>query len=108
MKQISSVSGYVLELEDALVPSEDVYTALLTPNVASSLSVPSGAQLAVMQFRQGTVWVNYDTTATIPSSSTFAKAGGEPDPYVRYVGSTSTLSFISASAAIVSVCFYSK
>jgi len=108
MVRLESVGSQFLGLEDGLKPSTDIYSAQLVANTASSLTIPTGAEIAIISFVGGDVWVNYDVAATIPTSSTFTKTGGEPGPVIRYVGELTYMSFISNKNAYVHVCFYSK
>jgi len=106
MEQLNSISAREYASSENLYPSGDIYSAELTANTEFTLSVPTGAQIAIFGYTDE-VWVNYDTTASIPTGG-FTKAGGEPKPKMRYIGDVSVLHFIAPRTCKCSVAFYSK
>ena len=70
------------------------------------MTVPTGANFCIFA-ADGDFYVNYDTTAAVPTS-TISEAGGELNPAIRYVGETTTLHIISAVSCKITLQFYSK
>lgn len=90
----------------ALVPSDSIYSGSLTSGVEQTVSVPTGAHIVL--FNADTdFYVNYDTTASVPSGS-IALGGGELNPVERFVGNISVLHIISPYTCSISLAFYSK
>lgn len=86
----------------------DIYTAKLTANSDTSTQVvPANARIAVFGFASGIdYWVS-DAAITIPSSATFSANRAYLNPPPLIVTPGTTLYFKSATAAEISVAFYS-
>lgn len=106
MKSLHPVSSTRLEDTFALVPSDSIYSGALVAGVEQTLAVPTGAEFVLMTATND-YYVNYDTTAAVPSGS-ISLAGGELNPIVRYVGEASLLHIISPYNCYITFAFYKK
>lgn len=106
MKVLQTVQSNFSPEIVALDPSDTIYSGSLTAGVEQTVTVPTGAQIVL--FNADTdFFVNYDTTASVPSG-TISQAGGELNPGYRYVGTTSVLHIISPYTCSITLAFYSK
>lgn len=89
-----------------LYPSDTIYSGLLSANIEQEVTVPTGADFCIFNY-DADIYVNYDTTASVPSGS-ISSGGGELNPIKRYVGETTTLHIISPSSTHVTLSFFKK
>lgn len=106
MKTLKIISSRQYSDTGALDTSDTIYSGALAASTEQTVTVPTGADFVRFE-ATGDFYVNYDTTATVPSG-TISEAGGELNPDVRYIGETTTLHIISAGTPIVTLAFYSK
>ena len=105
MKSLESIKRRRLDIENALIPSDSIYSGVLTSS-EQTVSVPSGAEYVIFN-ATGDFYANYDTTAAIPTGS-ISNAGGELNPIVRYIGEVSVIHLISPITINITLSFYSK
>ena len=107
MKNWEEISSKKIADTDALYPSDTIYSGELVAGVEQTVTVPAGADFAIFN-ATGDIWVNYDTTAAVPTG-TISQAGGELNPIHRYVGKPVIVIHIVADVAcLVSITFYAK
>jgi hypothetical protein len=106
MKSLVPIGSSYLKDTGAIVASEDIYSGVLAAGVEQTLTVPAGADFAMFN-ADGDIYVNYDTTAAVPTGS-LAKAGGELNPETRYVGDVTVLHVIAAVECKLNINFYGK
>jgi len=106
MKPYKIVSSLLLGDTEALYPSDSIYSGVLVTNVEQTVSVPTDTSFVIFGYEDD-IYVNYDTTASVPTS-TISQAGGELNPKIRYVGETSVIHLISQFTTKVVLTFYSK
>lgn len=107
LKQMVDADGLSV---NAYLPSDTVYNEVLTASTALGVSVPTGAHYVIIG-TDSDLWVNLAGTAAIPTASTTAGSVRVPANTQRvfYIESTVTsISLISASAAKVTLEFYSR
>lgn len=93
-----------------------IYHALLTQNLAASITLPTETGIAqylvCFSYSPGAnVWVDYSGgVATVPSNASFATGNSELCPGQRVLASGSSLSIISGDSggAYVGVAIYAK
>ena len=87
---------------------------LLTANTAKTITVPTfpnsanvqtPAKKCVINF-DANIWVNWGTTATIPSGDTIDGTGSELNPSARTLSGVTSFSIISGAAAKGSIAWY--
>lgn len=106
MQSLRQISSSEIDNTDALFPSDSIYSGLLVANTEQTVSVPSGAEFVIFTATND-YYVNYDTTATVPSG-TISQVGGELNPILRYIGETSVIHIISPYTAYITLGFYKK
>jgi hypothetical protein len=107
-RNYSSVQGEDVPVTpdaNTAIAQGDINTYVLTANVHKAITIPSGAKFAVFG-TDANIWVRMDGTAAIPVGDTTDGTGAELNPAVRYLGAASTIGVISASAAKISIMFY--
>ena len=102
-RDIGGQNGY------GIMPTKDIYNALLAVGVAQSVTVPDNYAnwIAIFSYTPGaTVFVAFNETAAAPSGA-FAAAVSALNPAARKVKAGDVLSFITADATnpLVSVEF---
>jgi hypothetical protein len=105
MKALENIASKRLD-DKFLYPSDTIYSGLLTSGVEQTLTIPTDAEFCIFEYT-GDVYVNYDTTASVPTS-TISSGGGELNPTRRYIGETTTLHFASNSAVTITISFFKK
>lgn len=106
MKSLNPIESYELEDTQALLPSDTIYSGALAASTQQIVAVPAGADFVIFTATND-IYVNYDTTATVPTGS-ISQAGGELNPIIRYVGETTNLHIISPYVCLITLSFYSK
>jgi len=106
MRALKIIEGFDLVDTNALYPSDTIYSGALVASTEQTITVPSGAEFVIFMCNND-FYVNYDTTAAVPTSS-ISEAGGELNPEIRYVGETTVLHVISEFACKLTLAFYSK
>ena len=91
---------------DSLSSPSYVNNYALSASTAKSVTVPSGARVAVFN-SDANLWVRYDgSDAAIPASDVTDGTGSELNPAARDVSELQSLSIIAAAACKVSISFY--
>jgi hypothetical protein len=93
-----------------------IYHALLTQNLAASITLPTESNISQYEvcfsYSPGAnVWVDYSgSPATVPSNASFATGNSELCPGQRVLASASTISVITGDSggAFVGVAIYAK
>lgn len=81
--------------------------AVLTASAAKSFTVPSNAKYCIFNSTHD-FFVNYDSTATIPTgTATSDGSGSELNPVLRKIDGITTISVISNDAAYVTISYWS-
>ena len=106
MKAFETIAAGRLGETEALYPSDTIYSGALVANTEQTVTVPAGADFCIFS-ANGDFYVNYDTTAAVPTS-TISEAGGELNPSIRYVGETTVIHIISSVAVLVTLQFFAK
>ena len=106
MRQFRTTPAAKIGGEPTLVPSDSIWSGLLLSGIEQTVTVPTGATVAIFGYT-GDTWVNYDTTAAVPTG-TISQAGGELNPDERYVGETTVLHIIADSIVKFDVKFYGQ
>ncbi len=94
--------------QPTLIPpvSKYVDNMVLAADVAETITVPSGVNIAIFN---GTVdfYVNFEgSTAIVPTTEIADGTGHELNPGARAVDETATYSVISAATCIISIAYY--
>jgi hypothetical protein len=90
-----------------LAGTGDIYTCALQADTDTTLTVPSGARVAIFGLSSGSdYWVS-DSAITIPVGTTFSASRAMQNPPPLNVTGVATLHFRAPSAAKISVAFYS-
>ena len=105
MKGFRLITSRFTDQTYALYPSDKIYSGVLGTS-EQQVTVPSGASF-VMFVAEGNFYVNYDTTAAVPSGS-ISEAGGELNPFIRSIDEVTTLHLIAPSSIRISLVFYDK
>lgn len=114
IRDINGYNGFGLAFSDTK------YSATLSQNVDTTLTVPSAGVLgsaistttikclAIFSYQSGSsVWVALNATAAKPVGGTFAAVSSELAPTARYVSAGDVLHFITGdTTAVVGVAFY--
>ncbi len=106
MKHFRTIPANSLSDTEALYPSDTIYSGQLAAEVEQTVTVPANADFCIFS-ANGDIYVNYDTTAAVPTS-TISEAGGELNPQIRYVGETSVLHIISDGGVLITLQFFAK
>jgi len=106
MNPFETIAAGRLGDTEALYPSDTIYSGHLSAGVEQTVTVPANTDFCIFA-ATGDIFVNYDTTAAIPTS-TISEAGGELNPLIRYVGETTIIHIISNGGVLVTLQFYSK
>lgn len=96
--KLSTVGGIAAFFPD--VANSFVTNHVLSTSGAKTVTVPAGddtAKATMAAFKaDGDFWVNYTTTAAVPTSDVTDGSGAELNPDYRSVGSAATISMIAA------------
>ena len=106
MKELKVIDSLRLKGTEAYFPSDTIYSGALSSYTEQEVTVPPGADFVHLNYTDD-IYVNYDTTATVPSGSV-SEGGGELNPVVRYIGETTVMHLIAPRNCVVTLCFYSK
>ena len=106
MKTYKVIESREFDDTKALYPSDTIHSGALAASTEQTVTVPTDAEFVVFVCTDD-FYVNYDTTATVPTG-TISEAGGEMNPEIRYVGETTVLHVISEFACKITLAFYSK
>lgn len=87
--------------------SDNSNVLILAPLVAKSITVPTGATIAVFS-STSTFWANTATTASVPDSDVTDGSASELNPEVREVTAGDTISVIAPVDSIVNITFYRR
>ena len=68
MKSLDEISSYKIEHTDAILPSDSIYSGVLVAGTEQTVTVPTGAEYVLFNFDKN-IFVNYDTTATVPTGT---------------------------------------
>lgn len=102
---MKSLSIYTEAARNTVYQPSDKVNAYVLSGTAKSITVPSGAQIAVFSGTSN-FFVNFQGgTATVPGADITDGTGSELNPTVRSVAGLSTLS-VNATSATVTVAFY--
>jgi len=106
MKTLKVIESHDYVDTRALYPSDTIYSGILSAGVKQDVTVPTGADFVIFVCNND-FYVNYDTTAALPTGS-ISQAGGELNPEIRYIGETTTIQIIAEVSCTVTLAFYSK
>lgn len=85
--------------------SDTIYAVVLAAGVAQQISVPAMSEIAVFS-ADAPYYMKCDGTAAIPSTTVTDGSASELNPAVTVVRDVAMMSFISETACVVTVMFY--
>ena len=106
MKAFETIAAGRYGETEALYPSDTIYSGALEAGAEQTVTVPTDAEFCLFA-ATGNFYVNYDTTAAVPSSI-ISQLGGELNPQIRYIGETSVIHIISEGDVLITLQFFAK
>jgi len=96
---------------DAISTCSHVDARVLAADSAETITVPSGAEIVMFGCVDGSgnaasFYADFTTTAAEPAADITNGSGAELNPYIRYIGSATSISVLAPSAAILTAQFY--
>ena len=97
---------------DAITTCSHVDARVLAADTAETITVPSGANIVMFGCVDGSgnavsFYADFSNTAAEPAADITDGSGAELNPYIRYLGSTTTISVLTpAAVGILTAQFY--